>query len=251
VAVKILHAENQSDNQFIRRFKAEALMSSKLENENVTRIIDFGQTDTGELYLVMELVAGRTLEAILSAEGPMPQRRAVDIGIQICRALVFAHEKGVVHRDIKPENVMIVPDVDDEGDPCDLVKVCDFGLAKLRENRDGDSILTVSGMLCGSPAYMSPEQTRGDELDARADIYALGVTIFEMLTGQLPYEAHTIHELFFKKCTQNARRASELVALDPFLDGVLVRAMAIDPHARHPSARELRSELRAARVRLG
>ena len=248
VAVKILHAENQAESQFIRRFKSEALTASKLEHVNVTRIIDFGE-ESGELYLVMELVSGRTLEAILAADGPLPPRRVVDIGIQVCRALVFAHAQGVIHRDIKPENVMIVPDADDDGEPCDLVKVCDFGLAKLRDPGDGDSVeITLSGMLCGSPAYMSPEQTRGDTLDVRTDVYSLGVTMFEALTGALPHEAYSIVELFLKKCTENARRASELVAgLDPLLDDIITRAMEIDPNVRHESARELRTELRAAR----
>ncbi|MBX3208071.1 MAG: protein kinase [Labilithrix sp.] len=248
VAVKILHAENQGESQFIRRFKSEALTASKLEHVNVTRIIDFGE-ERGELYLVMELVSGLTLEAILAAEGPLPPRRVVDIGIQVCRALVFAHGQGVIHRDIKPENVMIVPDADDDGEPCDLVKVCDFGLAKLRDPGDGDSVeITVSGMLCGSPAYMSPEQTRGDTLDVRTDVYSLGVTMFEALTGALPYEAYSIGELFLKKCTENARRASELVVgVDPLLDDIITRAMAIDANDRHESARELRTELRTAR----
>jgi serine/threonine-protein kinase len=251
VAVKILHAENQGESQFIRRFKAEALTASKLEHANVTRIIDFGE-ERGELYLVMELVTGRTLEAILAAEGPLPAKRVIDIGVQVCRALVFAHRQGVIHRDIKPENVMIVPDVDDDGDPCDLVKVCDFGLAKLRDPGDGDSVeITVSGMLCGSPAYMSPEQTRGDTLDLRTDIYSLGVTMFEALTGTLPYEAYSIGELFLKKCTTGAHRVSELVpAIDPLLDDIIARTMAIDPNDRHPSARELRTELRTARENL-
>lgn len=251
VAVKILHAENQAESQFIRRFKAEALTASKLEHVNVTRVIDFGE-ENGELYLVMELVPGRTLEAVLAAEGPLPQRRVIDIGIQVCRALVFAHAHGVIHRDIKPENVMLVPDHDDDGEPCDLVKVCDFGLAKMRDRADGESSveLTVSGMLCGSPAYMSPEQTRGDVLDARTDIYSLGVTMFEALTGMFPHEAYSITELFLKKCTEPPRRVSSLVPVDPLLDDILARAMAIDPKNRHESARELRTELRAAREQL-
>jgi len=251
VAVKILHAENQSETQFIRRFKAEALTASKLEHVNVTRVIDFGE-ENGELYLVMELVPGRTLEAVLAAEGPMPQRRIIDIGIQVCRALVFAHAQGVIHRDIKPENVMLVPDHDDDGEPCDLVKVCDFGLAKMRDRGDGESSveLTVSGMLCGSPAYMSPEQTRGEALDARTDIYSLGVTMFEALTGMFPHEAYSITELFLKKCTEPPRRVSSLIPVDPLLDDILARAMATDPRNRHESARELLTELRTARDQL-
>lgn len=180
----------------------------------------------------------------------MDPRRAIDIGIQVCRALVFAHGHGVIHRDIKPENVMLVPDADDDGEPVDLVKVCDFGLAKLRDPGD-DGDITLSGMLCGSPAYMSPEQTRADTLDARTDIYSLGVTLFEAVTGALPFEAFTIGELFQKKCIELPRRASSIVpALDPVFDDIIARAMATDPRDRHESARELRIELRTAREAL-
>jgi eukaryotic-like serine/threonine-protein kinase len=245
VAVKILHAQNRGEAQFVKRFKSEALTASKLEHPNVTRIIDFGQEPDGELYLVMELVVGTQLETVV-ASGPMRARRVVDIGIQVCRALQFAHEKSVIHRDIKPENIMLVADRDDDGAPCDLVKVCDFGLAKLRE--PGEEDLTVAGMLCGSPAYMSPEQTRGEPLDARADLYALGVTMFEALTGALPHEAFSIAELFIKKSTLAPRRVSSLVPnIDPLLEDVIMRAMATDPTGRHLSARELRAELRAVR----
>jgi serine/threonine-protein kinase len=246
VAVKILHAENQGESQFIRRFKAEALTASKLEHANVTRIIDFGQ-ENGELYLVMEYVAGRSVDATIALNGPLGAKRVIDIGLQTCRALTFAHGQGVVHRDIKPENIMLLPDTDDDGEPCDLVKVCDFGLAKLRDpGEEGD--ITVTGMLCGSPAYMSPEQTRGDGIDARTDIYSLGVTMFEALTGALPYEAYSIGELFLKKCTEAPRRVKTLVpTIDPVLDDIIARAMSIDAKSRHSSAKELRTELRAAR----
>ena len=245
VAVKILHTENQSETQFIRRFKSEALTASKLEHVNVTRIIDFGQ-EGSELYLVMELVVGKSVDATVAVQGPLPAKRVVDIGIQVCRALTFAHGQGVIHRDIKPENIMLIADMDDDGEPVDLVKVCDFGLAKMREPADGEGEITSAGMLCGSPAYMSPEQTRGDQIDARTDVYSLGVTLFEALTGALPYEAYTIGELFLKKCTVEPRRVSSLVAVDPLLDDIIARAMSVDPNQRHASAKELRIELRAA-----
>ena len=240
VAVKILHAENQTESQFIRRFKAEALTASKLEHVNVTRIIDFGQ-DGADLYLVMELIVGRTLEAILAVEGPLNQRRLVEIGIQVSRALVFAHGQGVIHRDIKPENIMIVADADDDGEPTDLVKVCDFGLAKLRDPGDDENAeITVSGMLCGSPAYMSPEQTRGDTLDARTDVYSLGVTLFEALTNQFPFEAFSINELFLKKCTEVPRRVSSIL---PDVDPAPRRHH--HAHARHRPGRPARVGARA------
>jgi eukaryotic-like serine/threonine-protein kinase len=243
VAIKILHAQNQSEAQFVKRFKAEALAASRLDHVNVTRILDFGQEE-GVLYLVMEFVAGQALESLLADEGPLPQARVIDIGIQICRALSFAHDQGIIHRDIKPENVMVVGGKDDDGEACDVVKVCDFGLAKLRDPEAED--LTIGGMLCGSPAYMSPEQTRGDELDPRSDVYALGVTLFEALTGALPHDATSIAELFIKKVSEPPRKPSSLVAeVDPVLEDVLFRAMAIDRRARHASARELRAELAA------
>lgn len=250
VAIKILHAANQGEAQFVRRFKAEALTASKLEHINVTRVIDFGQ-EAGELYLVMEFINGRPLEAILSSEGPLQSKRVVDIGIQACRALAFAHDKGVIHRDIKPENIMILPDHDDDGEPCDLVKVCDFGLAKLRDPDADTADITASGMLCGSPAYMSPEQARGDTLDFRTDLYSLGVTLFEALTGSLPHDAHTLNELLLKKCMEAPPLPSSLVpSIDPLLDDVLLRAMATDPRTRHASAQELRTELRTIRSQL-
>ena len=147
---------------------------------------------------------------------------------------------------------MIVADFDDDGDPTDLVKVCDFGLAKLRDPGDDENAeITVSGMLCGSPAYMSPEQTRGDTLDTRTDVYSLGVTLFEALTNQFPFEAFSINELFLKKCTEVPRRVSSILPdVDPLLDDIIMRTLAIDPHARHESARELRTELRAAKEAL-
>ena len=235
VAVKILHAENQGESQFIRRFKAEALTASKLEHVNVTRIIDFGE-ESGELYLVMELVNGRSVDATIALNGPLPAKRVINAGIQVCRALTFAHAQGVVHRDIKPENIMLVADTDDDGEACDLVKVCDFGLAKMREPADGGGEITTTGMLCGSPAYMSPEQTRGDGVDARTDIYSLGVSMFEALTGTLPYEAFSIGELFLKKCTQEPRRVSQVIPnTDALLDDIIARAMSIDPKHRHES----------------
>jgi serine/threonine-protein kinase len=140
---------------------------------------------------------------------------------------------------------MLVPHRDDDGNPCDLVKVCDFGLAKLRDASSEHADLTMAGMLCGSPAYMSPEQTRGDQLDARSDVYALGVTLYEAVTGELPHVAQALAELFLKKMLEPPRRPSSIVAnIDPLLEDVLLKAVATDPAARHANARVLRAELR-------
>jgi tRNA A-37 threonylcarbamoyl transferase component Bud32 len=251
VAVKILHAHKLGERQFVKRFEAEALSASKLEHMNVTRVIDYGQEPDGLLYLVMELLVGTSLEAILSAQGKLGQSKAVAIAIQACSALAYAHDDGIIHRDVKPENIMLVSHRDDDGQPCDLVKVCDFGLAKLRSPDAEHADLTTMGMLCGSPAYMSPEQTRGEELDCRSDVYSLGVTLFQSLTGELPHEAETLPQLFIKIMLHPARRPSALVPdLDPLLDDIVVRALATDRNARHATARILREELREALANL-
>ncbi len=245
LAVKILHRQKLDDNQFVRRFKGEALSASKLEHPNVTRVIDFGQEPDGLLYLVMELLTGRSLEAILAANGPLPPIVAVTYAVQACSALAFAHDVGIIHRDVKPENIMIVPHRDDDGNPSDLAKVCDFGLAKLNDPEGNQEDLTTMGMLCGSPAYMSPEQTRGEVLDGRSDLYSLGVTLFECLTGQFPLEAMSLPELFVKKLTHPPRKVSSLVPdVDPLLDDIVTRALSTDPRSRHANARVLREELR-------
>lgn len=249
IALKILHDRNRSDEQFVKRFQGEALAASKLEHVNVTRVIDFGE-DHGELYLAMELIEGMSLERIISEEGAQPALRVAKIGLQVCRALTFAHEHGVIHRDIKPENVMILRDVDDDDEPIDVVKVCDFGLAKLRTPDAENNDLTVAGMLCGSPAYMSPEQSVGEHLDARSDIYSLGVTLFEAVTGDLPHEANALAELFSKKLTSPPRKPSSIRPVDAELERVILRTLSVDREARPASAKELRKELKAVVDRL-
>jgi serine/threonine-protein kinase len=252
-AVKILHAANRGEMQFVKRFKGEALAASKLEHLNVARVIDYGQERDGLLYLVMELLTGKSLEAVLAASGGrLPQRKALDVAIQTCAALAFAHDEGIIHRDVKPENIVLVPHKDDDGNPFDLVKVCDFGMAKLREVDPEQGELTVAGMLCGSPAYMSPEQTRGDRLDARTDVYSLGVTLYETLTGNLPHDADTIASLFAKKLTEPPRAPSSYagVEVDALVEDVVLRALEPDARSRHPSARAFREELRAALAQL-
>jgi serine/threonine-protein kinase len=233
--------------QFVKRFAAEALAASKLEHPNIARVIDYGQEPDGLLYLVMELLVGTSLEALLTAEGRLPQKKAVSIAIQACTALAYAHDDGIIHRDVKPENIMLVSHRDDDGQPSDLVKVCDFGLAKLREPDAEHADLTTAGTLCGSPAYMSPEQARGEPLDGRSDVYALGVTLFQCLTGALPHEAETLSQLFLKIMFEPARRPSTVVpTIHPLLDDIVVRALSTNRDARHPTARVLRADLRQA-----
>src|SRR5262249_23918537 len=191
IAVKVLHAFYQRDLDFCARFYGEALAASKLDHPNVLRIVDFGQEPDGMLYIAMEYLEGKNLQQILDAEGPLPVDRLVHLMMQVCAALTAAHEKGIVHRDIKPENIVIVSAVDDDGNPMDLVKVCDFGIAHL-QNPD-ESVLPAAAqrVIAGTPEYMSPEQCRGEDLDERSDIYSCGVTMYEMATRRVPFSGTT------------------------------------------------------------
>ena len=253
VAVKILHQENAGYVQFVKRFKAEAHTLSKLEHQNIARVIDFGQEPDGLLYLVMELLVGKSLEVVLGDSGKkLPVKKVLDVGVQTCNALAFAHDEGVIHRDVKPENVVLVPHRDEDGKPCDLVKVCDFGLAKLRDPDPENTDITMGGTLCGSPAYMSPEQILGEKLDARTDLYALATMLYESLTGELPHDAVGLTQLFAKKLMEAPTPIrSYLPDIDPGLEASIMRGLSREPTARQDDARVLRQELRAVLSRLG
>ena len=179
VAVKLLRSERATDPGSSKRFLQEARSASRLGHPHIVSVFDFGETAEGELYLVMELISGRTLRDLLDATGPLPPRRALALAGQIADALAAAHEAGVIHRDLKPENVLLV------SGPRDLVKVVDFGVAKLVDG--AGTGITQAGSVCGTPAYMSPEQALGEAVDGRSDVYALGVLMYEMLAGVHPY----------------------------------------------------------------
>lgn len=255
VALKVLHQENRGNQQFVKRFRAEGQTLSRLEHQNISRVLDFGEEPDGILYLVMELLDGESLEVMLRSGRAFSPRQIVDIGIQTCSGLAFAHDVGVVHRDVKPDNIVLVPHRDDDGRPCELVKVCDFGLAKLRTGTDQDgreSELTMAGALCGSPAYMSPEQLLGEPLDARSDIHALGVALYEALSGgKFPHEGEGLTDLFVKKLTGTPTPLSIHVPhVDRGLEASIMRALAREKSDRHPDARAFRQELRDALARL-
>ncbi|MDQ3035059.1 MAG: protein kinase [Myxococcota bacterium] len=190
VAVKILSLKHdeQKDPEFRRRFFLEAATVAKLTHPNTVTVFDYGQGDIGRAgeggiyYIAMELVNGRTLKKALNHEGPFAPERAANIGKQICRSLREAHRLGVIHRDMKPGNVMLV---DRDGE--DYVKVLDFGLVKEMNPEDPEEDLTQAGVFMGSPKYMSPEQIQGEHVDGRTDIYAIGVMLYEMMTGRVPF----------------------------------------------------------------
>ncbi|HRH00660.1 MAG TPA: serine/threonine-protein kinase [Polyangiaceae bacterium] len=247
VAVKILHQENQGSEQFVKRFKAEGRTLSRLEHQNIARVIDFGEDPGGLLYLVMEMITGKSLEFLIWAGGTLPVPKVLDVAMQACSALAFAHDEGIVHRDVKPENILLVPHKDDDGEPCEIVKVCDFGLAKLQDPDAESADLTMRGAVCGSPAYMSPEQIRGEALDARTDIYSLAITLYEALTGKYPHDAIGLTDLFAKKLmAEPTPLRTHLPDIDPGLEATIMRAMSREPEDRQADARALRKELRAA-----
>jgi len=184
VAVKIIHPHLVGEENAAARFITEARAASRLNHPNSVGVIDFGKTQDGQLYLVMEFLRGRDLARIAYEEGPLPFRRIIGVMKQVLAALAEAHHLEIIHRDLKPENIILEP-MRSGGD---FVKVVDFGLAKMRVEAQARSI-TSPGIVCGTPEYMSPEQGRGDELDARSDLYAVGVILFQLTTGHLPFEA--------------------------------------------------------------
>ncbi|HEY6099836.1 MAG TPA: protein kinase, partial [Anaeromyxobacter sp.] len=244
VVLKLLKKLFHSDPSLVQRFHREARASSRLNHPNSITIIDFGQTDDGTLFMAMEYLSGKSLERIVAEEHPLPEGRVIHIVAQILAALGEAHSLGIIHRDLKPANVMIEPRRDEP----DFVKVLDFGIAKLNEPGSGGAGLTQAGIVCGTPGYMSPEQVRGEELDPRSDIYAVGVILYEMLTGVLPFESDTPMGLVTKHLVEDpppvaVRRPGTVVSEE--LEAVIMKALARDRDQRFASSDEMRAALLA------
>ncbi len=230
-AIKVVSAGLSHDPDAIGRFNREATNASRISHPNVCAVYDFGVTGDGALYLAMEYLEGRTLTKAL-APGPFPPERAVSILQQCAAGLGAAHELGIVHRDLKPDNIMLL---DQKGR--ETVKVVDFGIAKAGTG-EGAQRVTRTGLVVGTPEYMSPEQLSSDEIDGRSDQYSLAVLFFRMLTGSLPFAATSAHETMAKRLTEAPRPLAEVAPerrFPPTLQAVLDRALDRKPEARYPS----------------
>ncbi|NUN15012.1 MAG: serine/threonine protein kinase [Myxococcales bacterium] len=203
VAIKLLHAHMLADPTLSKRFHREARAAARLSHPNTITIYDFGTTDEGSLYIAMEYIDGRDLAQLLHKEFPIGIPRIIHILKQVCSALDEAHEQNVIHRDLKPENIMVM----DTRHAQDMVKVLDFGIAKIQDRDDGnrgDSFQTMAGIVCGTPEFMSPEQARGETLDARTDIYSMGVLLYQLLTNHVPFSGESPLAVVTKHLTEPA-----------------------------------------------
>ncbi len=237
VAVKVLRADLARDPQFQERFRREAQNAAALNHPAIVAVYDTGETTTefGPLpYIVMEFVDGRTLRDIVKTEGPLPSKRAMEVMADVCAALDFSHRHGIVHRDVKPANVMITR--------TGAVKVMDFGIA--RAVADGQAQMTQTAAVIGTAQYLSPEQARGESVDARSDVYAAGCVLFELLTGEPPFTGDSPVAVAYQHVREDPKPPSSLnPRVNPALDAIVLKAMAKGPANRYQSAAEMRGDL--------
>jgi serine/threonine-protein kinase len=242
-AIKVLNPNyaGEHDPEFHKRFFLEASIASKLTHPNTVTIFDYGRTEDEIYYMAMEYLEGHTLHRAIR-EGFFPEERAAHIARQICRALREAHSLGVIHRDLKPANIFLV----EHGDETDFVKVLDFGLVK---NVSGDKAedLTQTGLFMGSPKYMAPEQIRGDRVDARTDIYALGIILYEMITGKVPFDRPNSVNILMAHVNEEPppmRQMNPAINISPQIEDAVARCMAKDPDQRFRSMDEVLAALK-------
>src|SRR5690348_8808020 len=238
VAIKTLRHDLARDATFQLRFRREAQNAAQLNHPAIVAVYDTGEErgSAGEelLYIVMEFVNGRTLKEVLAAEGPLQPRRALEISADICAALEFSHRHGIIHRDVKPGNVMLTQ--------TGQVKVMDFGIA--RALASGASTMTQTSAVIGTAQYLSPEQARGDAVDARRDVYATGCVIFELLTGHPPFVGDNPVSVAYQHVREDPRAPSESNPdVTPDVDAVVLKALSKNPANRYQSAGEMRADL--------
>ena len=234
VAIKVLKDEFTTDEEFVKRFNSEAQAAASLSHPNIVSIYDVGNED-GIYYIVMELVRGKTLKQIITEEGALPWKWSVNIAMQIASALDTAHKNNIVHRDIKPHNIIITED--------GVAKVTDFGIAKAVSN----STITAFGTTIGSVHYFSPEQAKGGYTDAKSDIYSLGVVMYEMLTGRVPFDSDTSVSVALKHMQEPPVPPMEINDNIPqAVNDIILKAMEKEPMARYQTATAMMRDLSRA-----
>jgi serine/threonine-protein kinase len=234
-AIKVISKSMANDPEAIARFNREASNASRINQHNVCSIYDFGETDDGIIYLAMEYIEGEALTDLLEREGALAPKRAADILQQTANALDAAHELTIVHRDLKPDNIMIAK----SREGADLVKVVDFGIAKAMGGDEEGQHVTKTGLVVGTPEYMSPEQLSGDQVDGRSDIYSLALVFFRTLTGTLPFQADTAQEIMIKRLTDEPMTLADALpsaSFPPALQQIMDRALERMPSNRYSSA---------------
>jgi serine/threonine-protein kinase len=237
VAIKILHRRFAQDQEFVERFRREAKAAAGLQHPNVVGVFDRGEHE-GTYYIAMEFLEGRTLKDIAASEAPLPQERVIDLGLQILQAAGFAHRHGVIHRDFKPHNVIVEAN--------GHAKVTDFGIA-----RAGASEMTETGSIMGTAQYLSPEQAQGHAVTATSDIYSIGVMLYEMLAGRLPFDGDSAVAVALKHLSEQPAPISQWRPdVHPALEAVVMAALAKDPEQRWQSAEDLAAGLEGARAQI-
>ncbi len=243
-AIKVITKSMSSDAEAIARFNREAANAAQINHPNVCGIYDFGETSEGLIYLAMEFIEGEALTALLEREGALSPKRAGSILRQAAEALQAAHDLGIVHRDLKPDNIMIARDRDGS----DLVKVVDFGIAKAMGG-DSEQKVTKTGLVVGTPEYMSPEQLSGDQLNGKSDTYSLGLVFFRMLTGILPFQAESSQEIMIKRLTDDPIRLVDALPNTNFpapLQAAIDRALQRMPADRYEKASQFGHDVSVA-----
>src|SRR5580658_565348 len=232
VALKVLFPELSVDRAFVERFRREAQAAANLSHPNIVPVFDWGE-DAGTYFIVMEFIDGRALSSILRSAGPMHPDRAAEIGADVAMALAYAHRHGVIHRDVKPGNVLITED--------GIVKVTDFGIARAINTEES---LTQTGAVMGTATYFSPEQAEGMGVDARSDIYSLGVVLFEMVTGRPPFMGDTPVAVASKHVRENPPTPREInPSVPPDLEAIILKCLAKSPEYRYATGDDLRVDL--------
>jgi eukaryotic-like serine/threonine-protein kinase len=241
VALKILHAEFSSNPEVAERFFTEAKSVNAIGHPNIVDIVDYGVLQTGPagrdrlVYFIMEFLAGKTLSDVVRSESPLPPERALTIALQVADALAASHKTGIVHRDLKPDNIILIK----RGRDPDFVKLLDFGIAKLTGSDGMSSHKTKTGLVLGTPAYMSPEQCEGRAtVDHRTDVYALGVVLYEMLVGRVPFIGEGYGEILVQHLTAAPIPPSQYRMMSPHVEAVVLKALEKRPDMRYPNMDE-------------